>query len=376
MISKKIKALIQVWVLKYQVPIYTIFQLILITAVCIIYPRVETLIVVILWLNLTIICYQLYLLEIPVLAMVGISLLVFRILNFLYSESFFYGVLLCLGIAGFVIFIQILKKVPYVRDNLETFTLNEKILADHLREMPLIGALVLQVDMCLLLVSYGLLLERSSVYAWVNKEWLYFLPVSFLWPTTFVFVLIVELTICLCFNMTYGFKLASQGLILTRQVLGIAVLGSGRYAGYREYALGGNLNPNLSLPWIKSMQITALGANADSAEALGSLRKFKLLGLKVPPCLPDSTMVDVVALERLINDYVEKERLFAELHKKNLEDLSSSFKYDSRMSVQENHKRFHETLSPPDITYESSHDKVQVGVIPPDTTFPKKKEGK
>ena len=71
------------------------------------------LVVVVLWLNLTIICYPLYLLEIPVLALAGISLLVFRILNCLYSESFFYGVLLCFGIAGFVIVIQTLKKVLY-----------------------------------------------------------------------------------------------------------------------------------------------------------------------------------------------------------------------------------------------------------------------
>ena len=102
-------------------------------------------------------------------------------------------------------------------------------LADHLREMPSTGALVLQVDMCLLLVSYGLLLERSSVYTWVDKEWLFFLPFSLLWPTTFVFVLTVELIVCLRFNMTYGFRLASQGLIITRQVLGIAVFSSGKY---------------------------------------------------------------------------------------------------------------------------------------------------
>jgi hypothetical protein len=39
--------------------------------------------------------------------------------------------------------------------------------------------------------------------------------------------------------MTYGFRLVSQGLIITRQVLGIAVFSSGIYTGYREYALGG-----------------------------------------------------------------------------------------------------------------------------------------
>jgi hypothetical protein len=39
--------------------------------------------------------------------------------------------------------------------------------------------------------------------------------------------------------MTYGFRLASPGLIITRQVLGIAVFSSGIYTGYREYALGG-----------------------------------------------------------------------------------------------------------------------------------------
>jgi hypothetical protein len=115
MFDKTFKAKVQVWVLKYQIPIYSVFQLMLITTVGIIYPGVETHSLCMggaFGLNLIIICYLLYLLEIPVLAMAGISLLVFKILNFLYSESFLYGVLLCFGIAGFVIVIQILKKVP------------------------------------------------------------------------------------------------------------------------------------------------------------------------------------------------------------------------------------------------------------------------
>jgi hypothetical protein len=89
---------------------------------------------------------------------------------------------LCFGIAGFVnSYPNTIKSSPYVRENLESFTLNEKILADRLRDMPLTGALVLQADMCLLWVSYGLLLERASVYTWVNKEWLFFLPFSLLY---------------------------------------------------------------------------------------------------------------------------------------------------------------------------------------------------
>lgn len=114
MFDKTFKAKVQVWVLNYQVPIYSLFQLMLITTIGIIYPGVDTLIVVVLWLNLTILCYLLYLLEIPVLAMAGISLLVFRILNFLYSESFLYGVLLCFGIAGVCNSYPNTKKSPSV----------------------------------------------------------------------------------------------------------------------------------------------------------------------------------------------------------------------------------------------------------------------
>jgi hypothetical protein len=376
MLTKKFKASVQIWVLKYQIHIYTVFQMLLITTVGIVYPGVETFIVVVLWLNFTIISYLLYLLEIPVLVMAGISLLLLKIFKFMCYGGFLYGGLLCVGVMGFVIVTRILKKIPYVREALESFALNEKILSDHLREMPLIGALVLQVDLCLLLVSYGLLFERSTVYDLINKELLLFLPFSLLWPTTFVFVLVIELVVCVCFNMTYGFKLASQGLILTRQVMGITILGSGMYKGYHEYAVGGLLNPSLSWPWVKSMQITAFGANADSAESVCLLRKFKLLGGSNPPCKLDSTMVDTQAIKVLIRDFLEKERLFEEAQKKNLEEQVLKFKYDSKISAEENHKRFHETLSPPDFTDESAHDKIQVGVIPPDDTFPKKKGGK
>jgi len=63
MFDKTFKAKVQVWVLKYQVPKYSLFQLMLITTAGIIYPGVETLLVVVFWLNLTIICYLLYLLK-------------------------------------------------------------------------------------------------------------------------------------------------------------------------------------------------------------------------------------------------------------------------------------------------------------------------
>jgi hypothetical protein len=59
MFDKTFKAKVQVWVLKSQVSIYGLFQLMLITTVDIIYPGVETLLVVVFWLNLTIICYLL-----------------------------------------------------------------------------------------------------------------------------------------------------------------------------------------------------------------------------------------------------------------------------------------------------------------------------
>jgi hypothetical protein len=42
MFDKTFKAKVQVWVLKYQIPIYSLFQLMLITTVGIIYPGVET----------------------------------------------------------------------------------------------------------------------------------------------------------------------------------------------------------------------------------------------------------------------------------------------------------------------------------------------
>ena len=54
-----------------------------------------------------------------------------------------------------------LKRFPQIISMIKDLNSSQKILEDHLKDIPLIGSLVLQVDLCLLLLSYFLFLEYT-----------------------------------------------------------------------------------------------------------------------------------------------------------------------------------------------------------------------
>ena len=376
--SKSLKLKIQTWVTNQQSLIYFSFQFILISAVFLIYPGMETLIVVILWVHFSGFCYLLYTLEVPVVFVTGVALATFRVLTLLYNNTPLVGILVLLSILiVFLIINRTVKKVAYIKKSVDEFSANESIIATHFNEMQLIGSLGMQVDFCLLLLGYAFFFEGSNLFCLINTQWYSYLPCSFLLGISFAFITFMEHLICVCFNQTYGFKFANQVFRLTRRVMSIGGATFVGYTSYENYAVGGWFDPNLRLPFIKSMQMRFLGANADSAEGVRLLRKFKLLGQGNPPCMEGTTLVDTDQIKHLIKILDKKHKMYDELLNKNLSELSENFVYDKKLSAEENRKRFFEAMSPPDITNDDCpHEKVKVGIRPSDDPFPGKKKGK
>ena len=110
--SKSLKLKIQTWATKQRSSIYFSFQFILISAVLLIYPGTETLIVVMLWLYFSGFCYLLYTLEVPVVFATGIALATFRVLMFLSNNTLLCGLLVLLSIpVVFLVINQTVKKL-------------------------------------------------------------------------------------------------------------------------------------------------------------------------------------------------------------------------------------------------------------------------
>lgn len=69
----------------------------------------ETLIVVMLWLNFFGFCCLLYILEVPVVFIIGIALATFRVLMFLFNNTLLFGAIVVLSIV--VVFWVVIKAV-------------------------------------------------------------------------------------------------------------------------------------------------------------------------------------------------------------------------------------------------------------------------
>jgi hypothetical protein len=202
-LSKEFRLKVRSWVTQQQSFIYFSFQAALISAVFLIYPMVETVIVVMLWLNFSGFCYLLYILEVPVVFVTGIALATFRVLMFLFNNTLIFGAIVVLStVVVFWVVSKAVEKVPFIKGNLDTHSQIEKTTAKHFRELKLIGALVLQVNFCLLLLGYCLFFELSDLYCLVITEWYFFLPCSLILSTSLVFVNCMESIIRVYFNQT------------------------------------------------------------------------------------------------------------------------------------------------------------------------------
>ena len=357
--------------------IYFSFQFLLISTVFLLFPSIETLIVIIVWLNFSVVCFTMYVLEVPIIFVTGVTLLTFKTATFLYYNTLFGLIVLLPILVVFWVVNERVKNVVYIKKSINEFVANEKIIADHFYEIKVIGALGLQVDFCALLLSYAFFFEGPNLFCLMSTEWDFFLPGSFIVIISFTFITCMEHIICVCFNQTYGFKFANQLLKVTKRALNLGGLTFLGYNTYDYYAVGGMFDPNLNLPFVKSRQIQFLGANSDSAEGVRLLRKLKLLGGGNPPCKEGTTMVDTDQIKRMIQTINQKNKIYDALLNKNLSELSEKLVYDPKMSEEENKKRCFETWSPPNITNDDSpHDKVQVGIRPSDNPFPGKKKDK
>lgn len=106
--SNEFKLKVRTWVTQQQSFIYFSFQAALISAVFFRHPRVETVIVVMLWLNFSGFCYLLYILEVPVIFVTGIALATFRVLMFLFNNTLLFGIIVLLSII--VVFWVVIKR--------------------------------------------------------------------------------------------------------------------------------------------------------------------------------------------------------------------------------------------------------------------------
>lgn len=375
-INANLKKKIQSWITKNHGAIHIVFQLIVTTVVLLIYPKFETFVLVVLWLDFSVLCHAIFLLQIPILFITSITLLTCRILHFVYCQNFSGALLPIIFIITFWGLGQLSKKISFVDSAVQEFNLNEKTLSDHLKEISWIGSLALQADFCLLMASYTLIFDASALFSMSDGEWVFFLPLTILGSITLLFATNMEFLVCVCFNHPYGFTLLNHLFRTTRRGVSLLAFTGVTYVGYNDYATGGTFNPNLSLPGVKSMQIFALGANTASAEGVKLLRQFQALGGTNPPCFQGTKMVDLAVLKLLIAKAQLDELKFQEVYQKSLNELSEKFSYNDKYSSEENHKRFLETISPPDVTSDSPHDRVQVGIRPSEDPFSKKKGGK
>lgn len=374
-VNTKFKKKIQNWITKHHGAIHVVFQAIITTVVFVIYPKFETFVLVVLWLDFSILFHILFVFEVPILFITSSALLTFRILHLIYYQNFSGALLLLILIITFWGLGRLSKKISFVDSAIQEFNLNEKTLSDHLKEISWIGSLALQADFCLLMASFTLIFDPSIVFSMSDGEWVFFLPLTILGSITLLFATNIEFLICVCFNHPYGFTLLNHLFRTTRRGVSLLAFTGVTYVGYNDYATGGICNPNLSLPGVKSMQIEALGANTASAEGVKLLRQFQALGGTNPPCFQGTKMADLAVLKMLIAKAQLDELKFKEFYQQNLNELSEKFNYNDKLSSEENQKRFLETISPPDVTSDSPHDRVQVGIRPSEDPFSKKKKG-
>ena len=133
----------------------------------------------------------------------GIALATFRVLMFLFNNTLIFGAIVVLStVVVFWVVSKAVEKVPFIKGNLDTHSQIEKTTAKHFRELKLIGALVLQVNFCLLLLGYCLFFELSDLYCLVITERYFFLPCSLILPMSLVFVNCMESIIRVYFNQT------------------------------------------------------------------------------------------------------------------------------------------------------------------------------
>jgi len=248
------------------------------------------------------------------------------------------------------------------------------VLVNHLEEIPTIGALVLQVDLCTVFVAYFFFVDRVYALDLIHTGWLFFLPLTVILSASFVFSTFMEMVVCLCFNMTYGFHILNQVYKASKKVVIIGGAAVTSYINYHEYATGGRSDPILWLPFVKYIQTTTLGAHSDTALGVRLLKKFKEVGGTVPPLKPGTSIVDVEVIVHHIDNFEDRQKKFREINKQNLAAMASKFTFNSKATITENYFRYLESLTPPNITNETDHDRVQVGVRPSESDFPSKKK--
>jgi hypothetical protein len=374
--STTFKRQVQTFITGHQVGIYFIFQSFLGILVSLAYPGFETFLVLIFWWNLSALSYIFFIFSIEVLPLAGIFLLFVRVGNLFYAGNFkgltfLFWVLLALwGIS------VALKRIPKVISMVEDYKSSQKVLKDHLKEVPLIGSLVLQVDLCLLLLAYFIFLEYNQFICLLKKGWQFFVPLTMLWPVTFLFVTVMENIICIFFNTTFIFNFINRLLQSTQRIITVTGSGFSSFVLFHEYATGGSFDPMLGIPGVKRMQMQTLGAHANTRHGVIMLKTFRDLGGTCPACYPGTTNVDVAVIESQIEILRDKKETIKAANKIKLAEVKSRSGFSSSL-LTKNYDRLMESTSRPSISNElEDDDDVIVGVRPSQDPLSKKKEDK
>ena len=373
--SRTFKQKVQTFVTQNQFGIYFMFQSFLGILVSLVYPGFDTFLVLIFWWNLSAFSYLLFIFSIPILPLAGTFLLLAR-LGTLFCSGNFKGLiflfLVLLALWGISV---ALKRFPKVVSMIEDFKSSQKILKDHLKEIPLIGSLVLQVDLCLLLLTYFLFLEYNHFICLLKKGWQFFLPLTVLWPLTFLFVTVMENIICIFFNTTYIFNFINRLLRSTQRIMSVTGCGFSSLVVLHEYSTGGRFDPILGIPGVKRMQIETLGAHANTRHGVNMLKTFRDLGGTCPPCYKGTTIVDVALIEHQIDILKHKKETIKAANQLKLAEIRSRSGLSSSLLVK-NYDRLIESISTPSISNESEDDDIIVGVRPSQDPISKKKDDK
>ena len=374
-ISTTFKKKVQTWVTKHHVIIFFVFQLLLGVGVSLLHPNVETFFVLMFWWSLYALCYLCYRARFPLLLLISLTLLFARIVTIPYNTLDSLTVLITLGTLTVLFLLYVVsKKIPKIVSAVNNFKSSEKILATHLEEISTMGALVLQLELCTIIGVYFLFVNRLYALNLINTGWLFFLPFTVIFSASFLFATTMQMVVCVFFNTTYGFHLLNQLYRSTYKVVIMGGAGVTGYINYTEYATGGRADPLLWLPFIKYIQHSTLGAHSSTALGVRLLKKFKDVGGTVPPLMPGTSMVDVVLIQNQIESLEDRQKMFREMNRRHLEAISSKFVFNPKATEEENYSRWMESFSPPNITDETAHDRVQVGVRPSESDFPSKKK--
>lgn len=373
--STTFKRKVQTFITQNQMVIYFLFQSFLGILVSLVYPGFETFLVLAFWWNLSAFSYLMFVFSIPILPLAGTFLLIAR-LGTLFCSGNFKGLILLFMVLLALWGISVaLKRFPKVVSMFEDFKSSQKTLKDHLKEIPLIGSLVLQVDLCLLFLTYFLFLEYNHFICLLKKGWQFFLPLTVLWPLTFLFVTVMENIICTFFNTTFLFNYINRVLGSTQRILTVTGCGFSGLIVFHEYATGGRFDPILGIPGVKRMQMETLGAHSNTRHGVIMLKTFRDLGGTCPPCYKGTTNVDVALIEHQIDVLKHKKETIKAANQLKLAEIRSRSVHSSSLLVK-NYDRLIESISTPSISNESEDDDIIVGVRPSENPVSQKKDDK